>query len=86
MLRCLPKVLLLSKLSLLTVLGVTGDLTIRAPRGKNGAGSWLRKVSVDGLQKPKAQVARAAHTLSVCKRHLAHELLPLHHSTLHHHN
>jgi hypothetical protein len=24
-------------------------------------------------------VARAAHTLSVCKRHLAHELLPLLH-------
>jgi hypothetical protein len=36
-----------------------------------------KKVSVDGLQEPKAQVARAAHTLSVCKRHLAHELLPL---------
>jgi hypothetical protein len=32
-------------------------------------------VSVDGLQEPKAQVAGAAHTLSVCKRHLAHELL-----------
>jgi hypothetical protein len=31
-------------------------------------------LSVDGLQEPKAQVARAAHTLSVCKRHLAHEL------------
>jgi hypothetical protein len=40
---------------------------------------WLPKpyLSVDGLQEPKAQVARAAHTLSVCKRHLAHELLPL---------
>jgi hypothetical protein len=36
-----------------------------------------RRVSVDGLQEPKAQVVRAAHTLSVCKRHLAHELLPL---------
>jgi hypothetical protein len=35
------------------------------------------RVSVDGLQEPKAQVAGAAHTLSVCKRHLAHELLPL---------
>jgi hypothetical protein len=35
------------------------------------------KLSVDGLQEPKAQVAGAAHTLSVCKRHLAHELLPL---------
>jgi hypothetical protein len=45
---------------------------------------WL--VSVDGLQEPKAQVARAVHTLSVCKRHLAHELLPLLISTLHHHN
>jgi hypothetical protein len=43
-------------------------------------------VSVDGLQEPKAQVAGAAHTLSVCKRHLAHKLLPLQHSTLHHHN
>jgi hypothetical protein len=43
-------------------------------------------VSVDDLQEPKAQVARAAHTLSVCKRHLAHKLLSLRHSTLHHHN
>jgi hypothetical protein len=34
-------------------------------------------VSVGDLQEPKAQVAGAAHTLSVCKRHLAHELLPL---------
>jgi hypothetical protein len=43
-------------------------------------------VSVDDLQEPKAQVAGAAHTLSVCKRHLAHKLLPLQQSTLHHHN
>jgi hypothetical protein len=43
-------------------------------------------MSVDGLQEPKAQVAGAVHTLSVCKRHLAHELLPLHLSTLHHNN
>jgi hypothetical protein len=43
-------------------------------------------LSVDGLQEPKAQVVRAAHTLSVFKRHLAHELLPLQLSTLHHHN
>jgi hypothetical protein len=43
-------------------------------------------MSVDGLQKPKAQVARAAHTLNVCKRHLAHELLPHLLSTLYHHN
>jgi hypothetical protein len=43
-------------------------------------------LSVDGLQEPKAQAAGAAHTLSVCKRHLAHELLPLLHSILQHHN
>jgi hypothetical protein len=30
-------------------------------------------LSVDDLQEPKEQVARAAHTLNVCKRHLAHE-------------
>jgi hypothetical protein len=29
-------------------------------------------MSVDDLQGPKAQVARAAHTLNVCKRHLAY--------------
>jgi hypothetical protein len=32
-------------------------------------------VSADGLQEPKAQLARAAHILSVCKQHLAHKLL-----------
>jgi hypothetical protein len=39
-------------------------------------------LSVDDLQEPKAQVARAAHTLSVCKRHLAHKLLSLQQSIL----
>jgi NAD(P)-dependent dehydrogenase (short-subunit alcohol dehydrogenase family) len=50
---------------------------------------WVQgelKVSVDDLQELKAQVAGAAHTLSVCKRHLAHKLLSLQQSTLHHHN
>jgi hypothetical protein len=36
-----------------------------------------KEMSVDDLQEPKAQVARAAHTLSVCKRHLTHKLLSL---------
>jgi hypothetical protein len=46
----------------------------------------LREIilSVGGLREPKAQVARAAHTLSVCKRRLAHKLLSLQQSTLHH--
>jgi hypothetical protein len=43
-------------------------------------------VSVDDSQEPKAQVARAVHTLNVCKRHLAHEFLLFEIHTLHHHN
>jgi NAD(P)-dependent dehydrogenase (short-subunit alcohol dehydrogenase family) len=59
-------------------------ITTASIAGLNNSGSCL-VVSVDDLQRPKAQVARAAHTLSVSKRHLAHELLPLLHSILHHH-
>jgi hypothetical protein len=40
-------------------------------------GYCLQILSVDDLQEPKAQVARAAHTLNVCKRHLAQEFLSL---------
>jgi hypothetical protein len=64
--------------------GVTDKMSSLTPQNLCILASLL--LSVDGLQEPKAQVARAAHTLSVCKRHLTHELLPLLLSTLHHHN